>query len=372
MSRSAFATSDSAVVLLGGGHAHALALPIAARRFPRGRELVLVSESESAPYSGMIPGHIAGHYARDECFINLPNLARKCGAKFVADKAVGMDADAGVLFLENGGAARFGILSANTGGVPVPPPECFSPQSDRAVKPVGAFAEWLRQVDDDDNPDAVVVGGGPGGVEIALALNHRAKQNRRELRLTIMERGDRILPSLPESARRRVERILRAKDIAVKVNANAVGRKNGALLLENGESLPATRAIFATPVGPPLWAKKSGLALDENGFIRVNEFLQSESHPNVFAAGDAARFSAKPLPKSGVFAVRQGPPLARNLLAAARGEALKAWRPQSRTLAIISAGDKRAVAARGGASAEGEWVWKWKDFLDRRFMRRFA
>ena len=138
--------SDSAaVVLLGGGHAHALALPLMAGKLPPGRKLILVSDAAQAPYSGMVPGHIAGHYARRECFINLPRLAEKCGAEFVPDRAVGLDLEKRAVVLEKSGALPFGILSINTGGVPRPQPECFLPEVDCAVKPVSLFAEWLDE-----------------------------------------------------------------------------------------------------------------------------------------------------------------------------------------------------------------------------------
>ena len=356
-------------MLLGGGHAHALALPLLARGLPAGRKIILVSESESAPYSGMVPGHVAGHYSRAECFINLPRLARKCGAEFIADRVVGLDPNNAAALLEKRGALPFGILSINTGGAPNPPSRCFLPESDCAVKPVARFVEWLDKHQDED-AQVAVVGAGAGGVEVAMALDYRARKRGRTPRLTLLERGDCLLPALPEVARTRIVRVLSSKGITVRLNAEAVERESGILRLKDGEELTVDRAVFATPVGPPSWAENSGLSLNENGFIAVDSCLQT-SRPNVFACGDAAHFLPRPLPKSGVFAVKQGPHLARNLLAVARGGMPMEWIPPDNTLAILSAGEKRAVAARGQWSAEGAWVWRWKNFLDKRFMNRF-
>ena len=172
---------NNAVLLLGGGHAHALALPILARKFPSDRKLILVSDSARAPYSGMVPGHIAGHYARDECFINLPRLAEKCGAEFISDRVTALDTDRRVARLEKNGETPFAILSINTGGVPRP--KCMLPETDCAVKPVARFAEWLDEWKNESEAKVAIVGAGAGGIEVALALRFRAQGQGRKLQL---------------------------------------------------------------------------------------------------------------------------------------------------------------------------------------------
>jgi selenide,water dikinase len=123
-------------------------------------------------------------------------------------------------------------------------------------------------------------------------------------------------------------------------------------------------------VGPAILAA-AGLDCDAAGCVRVSATLRSISHAFVFAAGDCAAIDGNPRPKAGVWAVRAGAPLAGNLRRAARGQALRRWRPQAEALAIVGLGDGRALAWRNGVAVAGRAVWRWKDWIDRRWMRMY-
>ena len=120
------------------------------------------------------------------------------------------------------------------------------------------------------------------------------------------------------------------------------------------------------------WIEESGLATDSNGFMQVNDCLQSVSHPNVFGAGDIAAMVNYPRPKAGVFAVRQGKPLFENLQQFLLAKPLKPFAPQSQYLGLIGTGNKRAIASRGNFMWESPLLWYWKDWIDRKFMQKFS
>jgi len=135
--------------------------------------------------------------------------------------------------------------------------------------------------------------------------------------------------------------------------------------------VPADLIVWATGAAAVPWVGQSGLACDDRGFAAVNDGLQSPSHPFVFAAGDVAAMTNRPVPKAGVFAVRQGPVLAANLRSYLAGEPLRPFRPQPRYLSLMSTGDGHAIASWAGLAWQGRWVWAWKDRIDRAFMRRY-
>ena len=368
------------LLLLGGGHSHALALLRLADPPPPPLRITLMSPSELTPYSGMLPGWIAGHYRRGECFINLAALAGRLGIDFVQAAASHVDADSRLVKTECGARIGYDVLSINTGAIPSPPFASSGGGGGDAmtVKPIDDFIRWLSWLEDyrGGKMNLVVVGGGASGVETALAADFRLRRRfgkrPREFSIAVAEAGDAILPQHPPPARRRVGDILRARKIEVMCGERAESFFNKELVFAGGRRIAADKVVFATPAESPKWTQTSGLQLDSRGFVLVNRYLQSVSHAEVFACGDIASHSYCPLPKSGVFAVRQGFPLARNLLALAANRPLIEWMNSPRALSIISIGEKSAVASRGGLVASGRWVWRWKDFLDRRFMNKFS
>ena len=220
-----------------------------------------------------------------------------------------------------------------------------------------------------DSPRIAIVGGGAAGVEVCLAL--RARLSAASPRLLLLTSDQVILPGHSRSTRGLVHRCLQQYGVGIRTGARVCAAGAQGLTLEQGESVGADAVIWATGAAPPPSLRSAGLATDAAGFVAVNHLLQSVSHAEVFVAGDAASMSGQARPKSGVYAVRQGPPLAANLVSALRGAALVAYRPQERTLALIATGDGRAVLSWGGFALQGAWLWRWKDRIDRRFMARY-
>jgi NADH dehydrogenase FAD-containing subunit len=246
------------------------------------------------------------------------------------------------------------------------------------VRPIEHFVARLEGLLEDAARrafDIAVIGGGAAGVELALALRHRlATPGRADpppARITLVTGGPVPLAGYPAGVIRRMQRELASQGIAV-VRDTCSAVEAGALVLGSGARLACHAAVIATGAEAPAWLAGSGLALDERGFVRTGATLQSVSHPEVFAAGDVATRADAPHAKSGVHAVRAGPPLALNLRRFVAGEALQPHQPQQRTLNLISCGQKRAIAAWGGWSAQGRWVWWWKDRIDRSFVARYS
>ena len=223
-----------------------------------------------------------------------------------------------------------------------------------------------------------MVGGGAGGVELTLSLHRRLTRDAAAagcdpsgLAFTLIASSEELLPTFPARMRRRFAELLSERGIAVIAGGRAMEVRADAVLVEGNGLIELDEVFWTTRAAPAAWLAETGLALDGEGFIRVAETLQSVSHPDVFAAGDIASIDGHAPPKSGVYAVRAGRPLAGNLRRMLEGRPLIAYRPQREALYLISTGERYALGARNGFTFEGRWVWKLKDFIDRRFMARF-
>ena len=365
------------LVLLGGGHSHLFVLRHFAMNPLAGVRLTLVSRDLHTPYSGMLPGFIAGHYSYDETHIDLLPLARYAGARIIHAEVNGLDSDRRQLKFADRPALDYDLLSINIGSRPSTPNGFETDGLQFAVKPVDRFiASWdqleRRLCDREDEFQLAIIGGGAGGVELALSLDYRARKlNRGRLKLTVVTDRDHLLPGHNSRVRQMFRQILERRSIKVVYNCPITGFANGSLQAEAAEAIASDAAIWVTHASPASWLQQSGLQLDSAGFIALNPCLQSLSHDDVFAAGDIAAVSDYPRPKSGVFAVRQGIPLARNLRRRLRRQKLHPFRPQRQFLSLISTGERFAVASRGPWALRGKICWWLKDRIDRNFMRRF-
>ncbi|MDP2869384.1 MAG: FAD-dependent oxidoreductase [Methyloversatilis sp.] len=353
------------LVLLGGGHAHLFVLEAFAREQPDAM-VSLITPDVLTPYSGMMPGVIAGHYDYRQACIDLAPLAAQAGCALRLDSAVSLDAAQRQIRLASGEVIDYDLLSIDTGSTPRIPDLPGADTCGHPVKPIGQLLESWHTAR--AARSAAGIGAGAAGVEIIMALHHRQPR----MRCTLIDRAPSILDGLPAGLQRRAMAELARQQVDVVTDAGVSGLDADTLTLEDGRSLPSQFTVWATGAAPPAWLRGSGLALDERGFIATGPTLQSPSHPEVFAAGDVATMIDSPRPKSGVFAVRAGPPLAANLLRAARGYTLQPWAPQTQALLLLACGRRHAIASRGGWSLQGDWVWRWKDRIDRAFMRRFA
>ena len=358
------------VLLLGAGHAQLSVLQALAQQRMPGGDLLLVTPYPRQLYSGMVPGLIAGRFGEDECAVDVVALARAAGVHLRIGQAVALDAAARQVTLADGEQIGYDVLSINSG--PVQDRERIAGAREHAlfVRPIESFiALWqqTRALADERPLSVVVVGNGAAGVELALAV--RAALGARA-ELSIVSDGV-LLAGHSERVQRRVLAALRRSKVQVLPGrCTAIERKH--VIVGASMRVVCDVPIVATGSDAPAWLATSGLATDEQGFIRVGATLQSASHASVFAAGDVIVRDDLPHPRSGVYAVRAGPVLAANLRAFVAGGALTPYVPQPRSLNLLATGDGRAIASWGTWSAQGWLMGWWKDRIDRAFVARYA
>jgi selenide,water dikinase len=372
------------VVLVGGGHSHVGVLRQFAMKPEPGVRLTLICRDTHTPYSGMLPGYIAGHYDYDQVHIDLRRLAEFAGARFYPAEAIGIDRQHQRVLCRERPPVPYDRLSINIGSTPRVGLVPGATEHAVPVKPIHQFNDRWQQLlqrvsQQHGHTQIAVVGGGAGGVELSLAMHYRLRHERQcagrdpaGLHVALFTAGRSILPTHNTSVRQRFERILEQRNIKVHTQARVDRVASEQLHTADGQLFAADEIIWVTQAGGAPWLHDTGLKLGENGFLLVDDQLRCLNDHLIFAAGDVATIQNQPREKAGVFAVRMGPPLAKNLRRSVQGKALKTYRAQKRWLALISTGDRYAVASRGHLGFAGAWVWRWKDWIDRRFMEKFS
>ncbi len=372
------------VLLVGAGHSHVTVLRMFGMKPIPGVRFTLISREVHTPYSGMLPGLIAGHYDPDDAHIDTGPLARFAGARLYQDEVVALDLAARRVVCRGRPPVPYDLLSFNIGSTPNTADVPGAGEHAIPVKPIDGFlsrfeALVARVLARKGRARVALVGAGAGGVELLLSVEHRLRQevvragfDPGGLSFVLVSGVSEILPSFPAAFRSRFCAIFAARGIAVVSGAPVCGVEAGRLVLAGRPPVEADEILWTTQAAPARWLATAGLPLDAKGFLRVDENLRVVGHSDVFAAGDTIAFATRELPKSGVFAVRAGSVLADNIRRTLTGRPLRPFRPQRRALYLISTGERHALGTRNGLVAEGSWVWRWKDWIDRRFMRKFS
>ena len=366
------------IVLLGGGHSHVEVLRSFGMQAIAGVRLTLISREIETAYSGMLPGMVAGHYTSDEGHIDLVPLARFAGARFIKDDIIGINTDSQIVLLSKQPPIPYDLLSINIGSTPSTHQIAGLKDNVIPVKPINQFLNHWKQLrkriaTHRGNIKIGIVGGGVGGVELILAINNFIVSSFLELariELTLITADEEILTDQTRTVMRRFRRLLTERGIRIITSTKVTSVRSGQVI--SGElELDFDEVLWVTQAGAPTWLKTTGLKLDDEGFILINDRLQSLSKRNIFAVGDVAAMVDHPRPKAGVFAVRQAPILTKNLRTSLLGGKMLSYQPQRQFLKLISTGDKSAIATRGNWSTEGRWVWHWKHWIDTRFIDRY-
>lgn len=366
---------------VGGGHTHAIVLrKIGMAGLPPGVRLTLITNLVDTPYSGMLPCHISGLYDFDQSHIDLRPLTRFANCRLIMDEVVEIDADRRTIHCRQHPPMKYDVLSVDIGSTPgtvsVPGANEYAIPAKPVPDLLRAWHRYLETLEGKQSATIGIVGGGVGGVELALNMQVRLQQTVDQTNIHVFHRGARLATGRNRRTQRQLARIFRDRNIHTHLSESVCAvepapNDKAAVYCESGLKVVCDRVFWVTNASAAPWLTRTGLSTDHKGFLLVKDTLQTQSHTNVFAVGDVATMANHPRPKAGVFAVRQGPPLYENLRRYLSKQPLKPFKPQQKYLNIIDLGDGSAIASRGCWSAESVWFRRWKHRIDGKFMALF-
>ena len=359
------------VALIGGGHAHVEVLRQLAVNPPFEADFALFDPSPSVWYSGMLPGVIAGHYTANEAKVNLWALCQRARVRFFESSVTGLNGADALLEASHGERHRFDLASLDVGStsrsLPTAPGAYVV-----TVKPIEPLLSAITEFDSVRASGLIVrvVGGGAAAVEVALALAFRWRGVKTR-RVSIVT-AELLMQGFPRRVRALALRACRRDGVEVLEKSPVEQIEPTRIRLTNGQLIDTQLTVLATGYSPSPLLERTDLTRANDGSIHVTRTLQSSNHPHIFAAGDCAHPTGAAVPKSGVYAVRQGPLLAANLLARLNNTPLTDYQHNAASLMLLSLGEKRAVATRNGLALSGAWVWRWKDRIDREWIKKYS
>ena len=362
------------LVLIGGGHAHMVTLANLATITETGHGVTVIGPSEFHYYSGMGPGMLSGTYRPEEIRFATRQVVEKQGGTFLPGKAATIDPEKKVVTLETGDTVPYDVLSCNAGSH-VPKPTIEGDLADIfTVKPIERLMEAKSRLVDHfgrHSPDVIIVGGGPSSAEVAGNVWQLAATTGGHMPRIIVCAGSAFMSRFPESVRHRIARTLGRRGITIREGVYVKTVSRDSVALDNGETLPADFIFLALGVKPSTIFADSGIATGPDGGLRVNQYLQSTQHPDIFGGGDCIFFQDHPLDKVGVYAVRQNPVLFHNLVARLNGGDLMPFDPGGDYLLIFNLGGRVGVLKKRWLEFSGRPAFMVKDYIDRKFMKEF-
>jgi len=368
------------IVLVGGGHAHVHLLKVAASRLPPGTELVLISPGPRHHYSGMVPGFLEGTYEEPELAFDLAALAGAAGARFQRGTATSLSVEQRQVTVDGATALDFDAVSLDIGSAPVGmdlPGVAAHAATVRPMSRAVALRDRLDLLLERPSREPVhvaVVGAGAAGVEVALAVHRRILRAGRTVRVTLVDAGEHLLPDFSPRVRARAAGILEKAGVGLRLRARATEVTPEHLVLDAGEALASHLTVWLAGAAPPALLADSDLPRSPEGFFLVDAELRgvagsTGARPPAWGAGDCIALEGAPwMPRAGVYAVRQSPVLAHNVLTE---EPPRSYAPQRSFLSLLNTADGRALLRWKGVVSHSCWAWWLKNAIDRRFMARY-
>lgn len=359
------------LVLLGAGHANVQVLRYYGMNPQPGIRVTVIAREPHSPYSGMLPGYVYGRYSWEKIHVDLAKLCAYADARFIADEAIRVHPNDSTISFRTRPDVHFDCLAINTGGEPGIKYRSLTHVT--PVKPIGKFTKsWqttLEKLDTTQTRNLTIVGGGPGSVEVALAVRERHPQ---AFAINLVSADPMLLSQHNRCVRRKVEKELRANKVEYRVNFEVDNINESYVYSKDGEAIPTDLVLWVAGVEAPSWIRESGFDVDAHGFLRVDKKLCTLSHSNVFAAGDIVCLEGQERPKSGVYAVRSGPILSQNTHRMLTQRRLLNYNAQRRALAILRLPNDQALASKGALCLKSKLISVWKHWIDVRFMDRFV
>ena len=361
------------LVLVGGGHAHMTVMVNLRDYIERGHRVTLIGPSAYHYYSGMGPGLLGGIYRPQEVRFHIKKMTEDRGAVFVQDTVARIDADKKVLVLKSGGEIAYDVVSCNTGSTVPTDKDRVAGGPIFTVKPIENLIKVRQMLQaglGTRTPRLIVVGGGAAALELTGNLWRLVQQTGTEAAIAVCG-GRGFLSSMPKKAQHFARKSLAARNIEIIEGAHVNRLEEGLAILEDHRAVPFDVALLAWGIQPSRLFRESGLPTGADGGLRVNGYLQSVAYPEIFGGGDCISFDKQPLDKVGVYAVRQNPILHHNLWAALEDRSLQVFQPQDVYLLIYNLGNHTGIFFRGNWVLKGRLIFYLKDYIDRKFMRKF-
>ena len=360
------------IVLIGAGHTNLHVVRMWMQGAIADASLTLISASSQAAYSGMLPGTLAGLYQPDEMLIDLHRLTTAAGVELIVDSAVAVNTEFREIRFRERPAIRYDVCSIGIGSMPRNAEWLQQHPGLVSVKPMHSALSRLESVMASVTSSKIhiaVIGGGAAGVEVAFGIMARLTAAGRLPKVTLVDAQPTPVAGFRPRTVRLVQQQLQQRDIRVLCDRRAIGSDGIDVLLDDGRRLASDIVLWVTGASPPALLSNVSVQKSPSGFLNVRRTLQSVSDDRVFAVGDSAEIIDAPIDRAGVYAVRQGPILWRNLQCQLGGKPLTEYRPQRDFLRLLSTGDGSAIAQWKWFSACGPQWWRLKNRIDSRFMQ---
>ena len=360
------------LVLIGGGHSNVQVLRKLCMNEYKGLNVVLISESYGAIYSGMTPGYIEKLYSLEEITIDLQRLCFNAGATFIKDKVIRMDENNQILHLNDNPSIPFDILSINSGSISNKQEIHIENDSKVIlVKPINNLVSKINLIDEiierSSQKKISIIGGGVASFELSFSLHKRYNSN---ISLDIISKHPLEEKNLNKSSINKIKKIAQNMGINL-ISKQTIAINNSEIKVDDKDVIYSDLILLSTGASLPEWLAHSKLEMNEN-FIAVNQHLQSLNFKNIFVSGDAASIQNFKRPKSGVMAVRQGEILRDNLFLFLQNKSLKKFKPQINWLYLIGTYKNSAILNYFNFSFEGKWCWVLKKLIDLNFIKKFS